>query len=165
MYDDTRKNKCLQGVVGVPIQLANDAQAAQAGRSSVIPTQEERRTTTDEFAMKTVKGAYQTLGLNMNSSILHSLVDGDPANIGDAPTLSEKGTQAEKPQLDKLVPMLFNPATQESIVYSLDNLFFSPIAASNLPLVVHDSLDREYAINPRAVPFRFFFLKITPPQS
>ncbi|KAJ1096561.1 hypothetical protein NDU88_001696 [Pleurodeles waltl] len=41
MYDNTRNNRCLQGVVGVPIQRANDA---QAGRSSVIPTQEERRT-------------------------------------------------------------------------------------------------------------------------
>ncbi|KAJ1128184.1 hypothetical protein NDU88_006563 [Pleurodeles waltl] len=44
MYDDTGNKKCLQGVVGVPIQRANVAQAAQAGRSSVIPTQEERRT-------------------------------------------------------------------------------------------------------------------------
>ncbi|KAJ1169009.1 hypothetical protein NDU88_000918 [Pleurodeles waltl] len=41
MNDDTRNNRCLQGVVGVPIQHANDA---QAGRSHAIPTQEERRT-------------------------------------------------------------------------------------------------------------------------
>ncbi|KAJ1123274.1 hypothetical protein NDU88_001747 [Pleurodeles waltl] len=75
------------------------------------------------------------------------------------PTQSDKGTQAGKSQLDKAVPMLSNPAFQESMAYSLDNLFPSSSSVSNISSVVQDSRKREFAPNLRSVPFPIFLTK------
>ncbi|KAJ1118246.1 hypothetical protein NDU88_006441 [Pleurodeles waltl] len=84
---------------------------------------------------------------------------GDLTNICDTPTHSNKGTQAGKPQLDKAVSTLANLATQDSEVYSLDNLFSSMRSACNIPPLVHDVHKKEPVLNPRVAPFPIFLPK------
>ncbi|KAJ1210689.1 hypothetical protein NDU88_006051 [Pleurodeles waltl] len=72
---------------------------------------------------------------------------------------SNKGTQTGKSQLEKAVQMLANPAPQESVVYSLDNLFPSMSSVHNSPPVPQDVQKKEFALIPRAAPFTIFLPK------
>ncbi|KAJ1194298.1 hypothetical protein NDU88_003587 [Pleurodeles waltl] len=84
---------------------------------------------------------------------------GDLTNIADMSTHSNKGTQGGKSQLDKAVPTLVIPASQESVVYSLDNLFPSMSSVCNTPLLDQDVQEKEPALNFQVALFPFFHPK------
>ncbi|KAJ1191947.1 hypothetical protein NDU88_001260 [Pleurodeles waltl] len=113
----------------------------------------------DELTKTIKKDASNSLGLNTNGTSLQFPIVEDLTILGDKLSHFNKGTQAGKRHLDEVVTTPAILASDENKIYSLDNLFPSTNSLHNTTPLAHDVQKKEYALNPRAVPFPIFFPK------